>query len=299
MVSEAVQIASLSVITYGELGNILETNGATAVFYQLCNIMNPHPFPSIKQNHMIQKNRFPMLIVALLFVTHTFAQTTTAVKPFDKIIVSPHIQVTFLEGSEESVSIESSTVDTDKIHIEVKDKTLRVYLEGAKDIEKNEKDYRNGYKEKHSLYQGKVVTAVITYKTLHQLSIRGDEKQLCKSAITGDKFVLRVYGESDVVLNEVKVNKLVTATYGECHVTFLSGAVTAQRYTAYGEGDINSVSLSGRRGAITAYGEADFKMNVSDEIKITAFGEAKVRYKGSPVIRKGLNIGEVHIEKLN
>lgn len=248
---------------------------------------------------MIQKFTFLMLIAALLFVTHSFAQTVTTVKPFDKIIVSPHIQATFVEGDEESVSIESSTVDTGKIHIEVKDKTLRVYLEGAKDIEKNETDYRNGYKEKHSIYQGTVVRAVITYKTLRQLSIRGDEKQLCKSAITGDKFELRIYGESDVVLNEMKLDELVAATYGECHVTFLSGSVASQKYTAYGEGEINSASLSGKSSAITAYGEADFTMNVSDEIKITAFGEAKIHYKGSPVIRKGLNIGEVHIDKLN
>jgi len=248
---------------------------------------------------MIQKFRYAMLSVALLFVTHTFAQTATAVKPFDKIIVSQHIQVTFVEGSEESVNIESSTVDKSKIHIEVNNKTLRVYLEGAKDIEKTEKDNRNGYKEKHSIYQGTVVTAVITYKTLHELSLRGDEKQLCKSAITGDAFTLRVYGESDVVLNEVKIDKLTVATYGECHVTFLSGSVTSQKYTAYGEGKINSLSISGKSGKITAYGEADFKMNVSDEISITAFGEARVHYTGSPLIRKGLNIGGVHIEKMN
>lgn len=238
-------------------------------------------------------------MIALLFATQAQAQTTTAVKPFDKIIVSPHIQATFVEGSEESVSIESSTVDAGKIHIEVNNKTLRVYLEGAKEIEKNEKDYRNGYKEKHSLYQGTVVKAVITYKTLHELSLRGDEKQLCKSPITGDKFELRIYGESDVVLNEVTVNELVTATYGECHVTFLSGSVASQKYTAYGEGEINGASLSGKTGAITAYGEADFTMNLSDEIKITAFGEAKIHYKGNPAVRKGLNIGEVHIDKMN
>ena len=265
----------------------------------MCNKLVRCAFNHNKPNKMIQNIRYIMLSVALVMVSGAFAQTVTAVKPFDKIIVSPHIQVTFVKGSEESVSIESSTVDTAKIHIEVKDKTLRVYLEGAKDIEKNEKDYRNGYKEKHSIYGGTVLTAVITYKTLHELSIRGDEKQLCKSAITGDAFTLRVYGESDVVLNEVKVGELTTTTYGERHVRFLSGSAVSQRYTAYGEGEINSLAIGGKTGAITAYGEADFTMNVSDEIKMTAFGEAKLHYKGSPVIRKGLNIGEVHIEKLD
>ncbi len=247
----------------------------------------------------MQTIRYIMLSVASIMVSGAFAQTVTAVKPFDKIIVSPHIQVTYVEGSEESVTIESSTVDKSKIHIEVNDKTLRVYLEGAKDIEKNEKNDRNGYKEKHSIYQGTVLTATITYKTLRELSIRGDEKQLCKSAITGDAFTLKVYGESDVTLNEIKVNELTAITYGECNVMFLSGSAASQTYTAYGEGKINSLSIDGKSSAITAYGEADFTMNVSDKIKITAFGEARIHYMGNPVIRKGLNIGDVHIEKMN
>lgn len=243
--------------------------------------------------------RYILLGAVLLMVSYSFAQTTTAVNPFDKIIVSPHIQATFVQGSEESVHVESSRVDTGKIHIEVQNKTLRVYLEGAKDIEKNEKDYRNGYKEKHSIYQGTVLTVVITYKTLRQLSLRGDEKQFCQSPITGDNFTLRVYGESDVVLNDIKVNELTVATYGECKLTFLSGSVASQHYTAYGEGTINSLAIGGKSSAITAYGEADFTMNVSDEIKFTAFGEARLHYKGSPSIHKGIVIGEAHIEKMN
>ncbi len=248
---------------------------------------------------MIQKIRYAMLSIALVIVTGAFAQTVTAVKPFDKIIVSPHIQVTFVQGNKESVTIESSTVDTNKIHIEVENKTLRVYLEGAKDFEKNEKDYQNGYKEKHSIYQGTVLTATITYKTLRELSIRGDEKQVCKSAITGEAFVLRIYGESDVTLNEINVGKLAVTTYGECNLKFLSGLATSQTYTAYGEGHINSLAMGGKNGAITAYGEADFTMNVSDKIQITAFGEAKVHYNGNPVIRKGLHIGELHVDKIS
>lgn len=248
---------------------------------------------------MIQNVRYTLLGVTLLIITGAWAQTTTAVQPFDKIIISPHIQVMFKEGNEESVNIQSTTVDKSKIHIEVENKILRVYLEGAKDIEKNEKDYTNGHKEKHSIYQGTVVIATITYKTLHQLSLRGDEKQLCESAIKGDKFILKIYGESDVVFNEVNVGELVTTIYGESSVQFLSGSVASQKYTAYGEGKVNSLSINGNSSSITAYGEASFRLNVRDEIKITAFGEAKLYYTGNPVIKKGLQIGKVQIEQMN
>lgn len=248
---------------------------------------------------MTQNIRYIILTISLVITAGTFAQTTTAVKPFDKIIVSPHIQATYVEGSEESVTVQSSTVDTGKIHIEVNNKTLRVYLEGAKDIEKNEKDYSNGYKETHSIYNGTVLTVLITYKTLHELSLRGDEKHLCQSTLTGDHFTLKVYGESDVTINDIKVNELSVATYGECKLTFLSGSVSSQKYTAYGEGKINSLAVSGKSSTITAYGEADFTLNVSDEIKMTAFGETRLHYKGDSVLRKVLQIGKAHIERID
>ena len=232
----------------------------------------------------MQNIKYFLLSLLLFFAINAQAQTVTAVNHFDKIIVSPHIQVTFAEGSEESVTVENSSVDKSKIHIEVN---------------KNETDYRNGYKEKHSIYKGTAVTALVTYKTLNELSIRGEEKQLCKSVLKGDKFILKIYGESDVILNEVNLGALEATIYGESNLQIMSGFIKFQRYIAYGEGKINSLAISGNNGKITAYGEADFKMNVSDEIRITAFGEANLHYTGNPVINKGLHIGEMHIEKMN
>lgn len=240
------------------------------------------------------------LLATLLFVcTNIFAQTISTVNHFNKVIVSPHIEVTFVEGNDESVTVEKSTVDNKKIHIEVKDKTLRIYLEGAKELTKNEKVYENGYKEKQSLYNGTVVTAIVTYKTLNELSIRGEETQVCKSLLTGDKFKLKIYGESQVILNEVNLGKLETTIYGESSLEIKSGSIASQKYIAYGEGKINSLAINGNTSNITAYGEANFRMNVSDEIKITAFGEATVQYKGDPKISKGIHFGEMHVDKID
>jgi Putative auto-transporter adhesin, head GIN domain len=237
------------------------------------------------------------------FIVFTYAsalsQSTTDVGHFDKVIISPHIQATLVEGDKESVTIESSTVSDAKIHIEVKNNTLRVYLDGAKEGDKNEIVRENGYKEKRPVYSGTVVKATITYKTIDVLSVRGDETQLCKSVLTGNKFILRVYGESEVVFNEVELGELRATLYGESSLEILSGSVKDQKYTSYGESKINSLGVDGNTGSITAYGEANFRMNVSDEIKITSFGESKLEYKGSPVITKGLDIGGAQITRLD
>src|SRR6185312_4664709 len=59
----------------------------------------------------------------ILAAQSSWAQTATSVAPFTKVIISPNIQVTFVEGNKESVTVEKSTVSADKIHIEVNDNT--------------------------------------------------------------------------------------------------------------------------------------------------------------------------------
>ena len=127
----------------------------------------------------MQISRTILPAIFLLVTVAVTAQTKT-VDHFSKVIVSPYIQVTFVQGDEESVTINDLKVDRDKLHIEVNNKTLRIYLEGAKDIPKNEKDYSHDHEETQS------VVATVTYKTLDALSVRGEEEQFCKSAIDND-----------------------------------------------------------------------------------------------------------------
>lgn len=247
----------------------------------------------------MQNSKFIFVLLSSFACSVALSQTPRPVESFNKVIISPHIQVTFVEGNEESVMIDKSYVSDDKINIEVNGKTLRIYLDGAKEVTKNEKVYKDDYKAQQPIYHGTEVTATVTYKTLNELSIRGEETQLCKSLLKGDKFRLKIYGESTVILNEVDLGELQTTIYGESSLEIKSGSIQSQRYVAYGEGKVNSLGISGNTGKITAYGEGDFRMNVSDEIKITAFGEAKLAYKGNPAINKGLHFGELQIDKID
>ena len=227
------------------------------------------------------------------------AQTINKVDPFDKVIVSPHIQVQFVQGEEESVTIEDTKVDPGKIHIEVNNHTLRIYLEGAKEITKNERTRRNGNTTSKPLYYGTQVTAIVTYKTLEALSLRGDETHVCQSPLRGDHFSLKIYGESNVTLTSVDLSELQATIYGDSQLEIQSGSVYEQRYTAYGESTINSLGISSKTSRITAFGESEFRVNVSDQIKLVAFGEARLQYRGDARINKGMHFGEVHISKLD
>jgi hypothetical protein len=241
----------------------------------------------------------PAFIIAFLFVCACSFAQTIPVRHFDKVIVSPHVQVTFVEGNEESVSVEKCEVPAEKLNIEVRNGTLRIYLDGAKDIDKGEVTWENGYKHNRPLYRGTIVTATVTYKNLDELSIRGEETQLCKSPLKGDHFRMKIYGDSKVYLNEVDLGLLQVTMYGEGLLEVKAGSVADQKYVVYGESKINTLGINGNTSRITAYGEADFQVNVSDEIKITSFGEATIAYRGNPKINKWLHFGEMRVNKID
>lgn len=252
---------------------------------------------SLKTQKYIQK----LLIIGFVLLSgYSFGQLKkVAVERFDKVIVSPHIAVNFVEGASESVNVHSSTEAIEKLNIEVVGKTLHLYLDNAKMVTKREKIKNDKWKNKRSIYKGTVVTATVTYKKLKELSLRGEEKFVCESSITGHELRLKLYGESEVYLNDVTLDNLTTIIYGESYLELKKGSVGRQKITAYGESTINTLEVSTIETKITAYGEGSYRVAVSDRLKVTAYGEAIIAYEGSPEVDRGIIIGEAEIQKID
>jgi hypothetical protein len=242
---------------------------------------------------MLNFVRFLTAGLLILTTTASYSQTITTAS-FHKVIVSPFISATFIQGDQERVVINSSVVDRDKLHIETKNGTLRIYLEGAKEIPRKPRENSGS-----DLYPNHAVTATIYYKKLDELSLRGEERFTCPGPLSAEHFTLKLYGESAITFAEVHISDLHTTIYGESSVEIQSGAVSKQAYTCYGEGRVIATAIASEEAKLTAYGEADFSMNVSGRIRITSFGEAKLRYKGNPQIEKGIRVGGVDIAKLD
>jgi len=227
------------------------------------------------------------------------AQEVVSVAHFDKVTVSPHIQVVFTKGDQESVTIQSNSVSRDKVHIESKGNILRVYLEGAKEFTKKGKSEEGDRVVSKPLYNGTVLTIAISYKTLATLSVRGEETIKLKSKLDQDNFELIVYGESKIYIDDVQLKKMRTTIYGESYLELKAGNVTEQKFTAYGESKVDALAINSKVARATLYGESKLNLNVSDQINVTAFGEAKVAYKGNPTIKKGITMGKPKIYKID
>jgi Putative auto-transporter adhesin, head GIN domain len=245
--------------------------------------------------------QFVFLSVILFFsVGNITAQTKIIeVDHFNKVVVSPHIQINFIQGDKEKVVIDDAGISLDKLNVEVSGKTLHIYLDDAKMYTKSEKIKYNGHKTKHPVYRGTKVRATITYKNLEDISLRGEETYTFESLIETDKFILNIYGESKVFLNDVKFNSLNTKIYGESYLEIKHGSIGRQKFVTYGESEINTLGVNNESAKITSYGESNVKLAVSKDLKVTAYGDANIAYKGSPIINKGIVIGDARIRKID
>ena len=239
-------------------------------------------------------------ILSLILVSQmVLAQTKQMVESFSKVIISPHIETTFVQGDEESVTIIENTELDDKINIEVNKNTLRVYLDDAKETTKQEKVVIDGVERKVPIYKGKVLTIRVTYKSIETLSVRGEQRTLIENLIEAKKFKLYIYGESQVIFNEVNIDTFNVDIYGESELVIKKGTTVKQNITAYGAGIINLVDVDNKSSKLKAYGEAVFKIQASESIKFTAYGEATLRHKGEAEVNKGLSFGDYEIKRID
>lgn len=245
----------------------------------------------------MRKLKHYIAILCLGIVTTGIAQIKQTVKPFNKVVISPHIEAILVEGDEETVTIKENKLSNNIVNIEVKGKTLRVYLDDAKEVTKSKTIVVDDTKRKVPIYKGKVLTILVTYKTLEELSTRGEQSITCESTLTQEEFNLKIYGESQVTLKNIELNNLYATIYGESELTVGKGKTTNQKITAYGEGIINLLGIDNKDTKLRAYGEAEFKINASNQIKITAYGDASLEYKGGASVKKGIAIGDVQISQ--
>lgn len=238
--------------------------------------------------------------IVLLGMQNTLAQEKTFTPgSFEQVIISPHIEVIFEKADQESVVIEDIDVSMDKLNVEVKGNTLHIYLDDAKVYTKSEKVKYDDYKGKHAIYDGTIVSAKVYYKDLEEISLRGEETHKVDSVLDGEELTLKIYGESEVYLSEIEVEEFFATIYGEAYLEVKSGTANRQKIISYGEGEINTFGVQNTKAKVVAYGEGRVKLNVTEELKVTAYGEAKIHYKGSPMLNKGLVLGEATIHQIN
>lgn len=248
------------------------------------------------------KNRFLLTLAILACVSGVaIAQTQNVIKKdiksFTRVIASPKINLIMKKGDKESIEISYHHVSANKINVEVTGRTLHIYLDGARKIERRIEDYSDHYRRYRNMYEGASVTAYVTYRELEGLEIRGDQELTVEDPIEASEFTLRAYGENDITLASLKTEYFRVNLYGENKLRIKSGKVVEQRYKLYGENDINTTEMKSAYTSTSIFGEGDFRVHSAKEVRISAFGEPKIQVTGNGKIYKRLVVGQARIHR--
>ena len=141
------------------------------------------------------KNPLKYQIICLSFAITGLAHAQEFQKKlneFNKIVVSPKINLVLQKGDQESIQIKYSNISPDKINIDINNGRLRIYLDDARFVVKKKKTHDESFTSHVSAYRDAVVTAYVTYRELRVLDVRGEEEVTCVDAINSEKFKLKV-----------------------------------------------------------------------------------------------------------
>ncbi len=243
-----------------------------------------------------QKTLLSVLFLVLAFQFSIAQEIARDLKSFNKVIVSPKVNLILEKGNQEGIRLVYSNVSPDKINIRVKGNTLRIYLDDAKVTEKNEWISPN---QKRSIYHEAWITAYVTYKEIEHLEIRGNQELTCNGPINASRFTLKAYGENEIRLSSVKADYLRTSLYGENDLKIRGGKAEFQKYKLFGENRIDTQELKSYSTTTNIYGESRIKLSTQDNLRINAFGESQISYYGNANVNKGLIFGKTQINRLN
>ncbi len=221
------------------------------------------------------------IFILLATVSSPSAQSLEkSVHHFNKIVVSPRINLVLVQGETESVKISYTKVDVSKINVKVKHNTLRIYLDGSRFMEKRKRVKKNDWVEKESVYTDASLTAYVTYRDLDKLVVRGEQEVDVEGAIKNRKFKLSAYGECSLALASLQTLKFKACLFGQHTLKIKSGIVDTQKYRLFGENTIDTQGIQSEEITSATYGESKLKFNARENLRVVTFGESDVLIKG-------------------
>ena len=241
------------------------------------------------------KNALAIVVSLTLITSATAQEITSSLKPFSKIISSPRINLVLTQGDQESIRLVYEGVPAEKINIKQRGNTLHIFLDKAKYAEKK---YKYGYTTT-PMYPDARLTAYVTYRSLEELEIRGNQELSCLDPIRNARFALRAYGENDITFASLNTEYFITRLYGENMLRIEDGKADFQKYSLYGNNDINTVALKSYYATATIFGESSLQLHTDDELKVSSFGEGEVIYAGNAHVNHRVVVGNARVSHLD
>jgi hypothetical protein len=221
-----------------------------------------------------------LLLSSVAFTTYGQQTETRNVNSFDQVHVSGSFDVTLAKGNTESVKIESTSLELDKIETEVEGDKLKI-----------------GFKKGTYRHTG-TIKVYVTYKELEAIHSSGSSTVVCNSELKANNFELHTSGSGNIKISSLDTGELNMHNSGSSDVD-VAGTAKRQILSISGSSKINAFDLKSEESKVNISGSGNVNINVTQSLEARVSGSGDIRYRGNPDIRNIQVSGSGNIKKVN
>lgn len=208
-----------------------------------------------------------LFLLTIFSFTDTKAQETRNVKNFHSIANSGAVEVFVKMGGEESLSIEGSDEDVERIETVVQNGILKI---------RTKRDFNNWNVALNS------VKIYVTAVKLDGLLQSGSGSIDLEGKMTSASADIQLSGSGKIIA-AMDTQSAKVSLSGSGNIA-LAGKVGELNITMAGSGDVNADKLQAENSKIKIAGNGVAYVNVSENIDAKMIGPGAVKYMGSPTI---------------
>ena len=222
----------------------------------------------------MKKATFISLLSVLAISVSAYGQTRPEVKGsgnivtkerkatyFNKVKVATAIDLILTQGNSESIAVEADDNLHEYIMTEIKDNTLKIYIEA-------------------NVSNVKEMNVYVTMKDIEKVSATSAGDVVGKTVIKSDELTLITSSAGDVKL-DIDVRKLTCQISSAGDMT-LSGTTDELEANLSSAGDLNAYELTARMANVSVSSAGNADITVKEKLRARASSAGDISFKGNP-----------------
>ncbi|MEL6924723.1 MAG: hypothetical protein AAFO94_11815, partial [Bacteroidota bacterium] len=94
-------------------------------------------------------------------------------------------------------------------------------------------------------------------------------------------------------------DRMKVSLYGDNTLTIKGGRVEKQHYNIYGDSEVDVQAMEGYIAIANMFGDNELQLHAKDELRVFGFGDFEILYRGNPLIRKSISLGDYDIARID
>ncbi len=217
----------------------------------------------------MKKGLFILLSAFLFWGMNAQAQgrSYNDLSEFTGVAIGVPANVYVTQSTNQSVRIETSSSNLEKIEVNVKNGDLEI------------KSSRNNMRFKGS------IKIYISMKKINRLVLAGSGSITTQGKVNTDDLALSIAGSGNISLKELSAEYVKISIAGSGSIN-LAGTEPANSLKASvsGSGNVNAAGFTVKKVKTSISGSADCHVHATEELNVSLSGSGNVYYRGNPLI---------------